>query len=190
MKKMKCFIYVTIFASLICFSGCGKNNEKAGSGTQPEGQASEDSGAINEGTVQMANPWRESSEAEIEKILDTDVRLPENSSDIEYRVMNDGEICETDFCYDDLSFTYRLKAAEKAEDISGLYYEWDVTDDVDFHGCKAFAKRSVSDEETVDLFQWYDEEKGIIHSLSTAAADLDGFDIQGIAELLYIDDNN
>ena len=41
--------------------------------------------------------------------------------------------------------------------------------------------RFIGDGESADLCTWYDVETGISYSLSTVAADLDGFDIIAVA---------
>jgi hypothetical protein len=49
--------------------------------------------------------------------------------------------------------------------------------------------RSINDSGYVDMITWYDMEIGISYSLSVAAKDLDGFDIQAVAEQMYAEEN-
>ncbi len=56
-------------------------------------------------------------------------------------------------------------------------------------GGKISWKRERNDSGYLDLITWYDIEIGIAYSLTTAAADLDGFDIQAVAEQMYSADN-
>ena len=49
--------------------------------------------------------------------------------------------------------------------------------------------RAINDSGYIDLITWYDVEIGIKYSLSVAAKDLDGFDIQAVAEQMYSDEN-
>ena len=49
--------------------------------------------------------------------------------------------------------------------------------------------RAIDETEYTDLITWYDIEIGIKYSLSVSAPDLDGFDIQAIAEQMYDPDN-
>ena len=44
--------------------------------------------------------------------------------------------------------------------------------------------RFVGEEEWADLCTWYDEENGASYSISVTSKDLDGFDLQAIAEML------
>ena len=45
--------------------------------------------------------------------------------------------------------------------------------------------RFVGDNESADVINWYDIEIGAAYSLSTVAKDLEGFDLQAIAEAIY-----
>ncbi len=49
--------------------------------------------------------------------------------------------------------------------------------------------RAINETGYVDMITWYDIEIGIAYSLSVAAADLDGFDIQAVAEQMYNEEN-
>ena len=49
--------------------------------------------------------------------------------------------------------------------------------------------RAITDTEYIDLITWYDVEIGIAYALTVSDADLDGFDIQAIAEQMYTADN-
>lgn len=164
---------------ILCIAGCGAGTGNAA----PKKQDTADQ--MSGGLMNMANPWRESSEAEIEELIGKNIDLPEDISNVYFQVMNEGELCEIDFDYDGLSFTYRMKKTGGREDISGMYYNWDAVDSADFYGYEAYDSRAVTDEETASLFEWYDKENGIMYSLGTTAEDLDGFDIQGVAEKIY-----
>ena len=77
--------------------------------------------------------------------------------------------------------------------IEGMYYTWDRTDDITLANwgggeMKGTYSRAVG-EETADLITWYDVEIGISYSLSTVTDDLDGFDLQAIAESMYSEEN-
>jgi hypothetical protein len=72
--------------------------------------------------------------------------------------------------------------------------DWDVTEDRTLANwgmgrMQGKFSRAVNESGMVDLCTWYDVEIGILYSLSTASADLDGFDIQAVAEAMYNPDN-
>ena len=55
----------------------------------------------------------------------------------------------------------------------------------EFAGMESLEQRAFTDEGTIDLFQWFDKDMGLMYSLSTSGADLDGFDITAIAGAIY-----
>ena len=91
------------------------------------------------------------------------------------------------------SFTARAQVTgDRTADISGMYYEWTQQDDVTLANwadgqMKGKYYRYISKDEWADLCTWYDEETGISYSVSVSSKDLDGFDLQAIAEALYAD---
>ena len=71
-----------------------------------------------------------------------------------------------------------------------MYYEWTQQDDVTLANwadgqMKGKYYRYIGKDEWADLCTWYDEETGISYSVSVSSKDLDGFDLQAIAEALY-----
>ena len=85
-------------------------------------------------------------------------------------------------------------AAEDA-DITGLYVDWTVgPEDCTLANwgeghMAGQSYRAITDTEYIDLITWYDVEIGIAYALTVSDADLDGFDIQAIAEQMYTADN-
>ena len=68
-----------------------------------------------------------------------------------------------------------------------MYYDWTQKTDGTLKNwsdavCHCF--RWVGDEAYADLCTWYDAESGTSYSVSVTAKDLDGFDLQAIAEAL------
>ena len=70
-----------------------------------------------------------------------------------------------------------------------MYYDWTQKDEITLKNwadgkMKGTYYRFVGDDEWADLCTWYDAEKGISYSVSVTSKDLDGFDLQAIAEAL------
>ena len=213
--KIKKVVMLTSVISLL-LSGCGDVNininqttsdKEEASGTEETNEVSDDvsEGGDEEPLVGLANPWRDASEDEATEGRERMFRAPDYASNTVWRIM-DGNIApdddkepliELDFDivdeYSTRSFTARYrKDAEPEDDISGMFYEWDVEDEGTLSGWELPAKfyRSLGEDETVDLCTWYDEELGIAYSLSVAAEDLDGFDIQAVVENMYNGDDD
>lgn len=135
-------------------------------------------------SANMPNPWTQSSAEEMASKLGTPVLLPEGAQNIVYRALSSEGLYEIDFDYNGLRYTYRLKKTDALEDISGLYYDWTVQQEEAIQGFPGMSSRMLGEQETVDLVSWYETGFGVTHSLSTAAADLDGFDILAITQML------
>ena len=152
--------------------------------------------------VGMANPWREITAEEAAQYPRM-FTAPAGAKNVVWQVLdsasdkNTGKepLIELDFDIEDeygtQSFCARYQyGADESEDISGMYYDWTVTDEGKLSNwgmgnMNAKFYRFVSDEEMADLCTWYDIEIGISYCLSTTAPDLDGFDIQAVVESLY-----
>ena len=140
----------------------------------------------------LANPWKEITEDEAAQNTARLFIVPEGAQNVVWKMMESGEnpLIEADFTLDGLDFIARTQyGTPEYEDISGVNYEWTVTDEGKLGGwgsgnMDAKFYRYVGDV-SVDLCTWYDIEIGISYSLSTSAADLDGFDIQAVAEAMY-----
>ncbi|MCR4657003.1 MAG: hypothetical protein K5770_12350 [Lachnospiraceae bacterium] len=137
-------------------------------------------------TTEVANPWRDDvSVEEVADLIGAQFIVPDGAENVSYRIMESDKLAEMDFELDGLSFCARMKPAEEFEDISGLFYTWDVEEDQDIYDTPGQIRRAVTEEETVDSCLWYDEVLGMMFSVSTSAEDLDGFDIVAVAQAMY-----
>ena len=199
MKKFQKVMIITAAALLLAGCGAGKVIEKPAEIQYEEQETveKEEISEENEGPKEeVANPWRDCTEDEA---LDSCPRLfkaPDGAEDITWKMMektgeDKGPLVELDFSLDGMDFCARaMYGADENEDIHGLYYEWDAEDDATLSGwgegnMQAKCYRAIEDDGYVDLITWYDIEIGIAYSLSVAAPDLDGFDIQAVAEQMF-----
>lgn len=153
--------------------------------------------------VGMANPWRDITEEEANSIYAKLFTAPEGATDVKWSIMDSaadpsgfpGPLVQMMFTLDGREFTARMQTtSEDQADISGMFYEWTVTDDTTLHGwggdnMPATCSRYVGENEYADLCSWYDIEYGAAYTLSVTDKDLDGFDIQAIAEAIYNPEN-
>ncbi len=167
-----------------------------------EAASTEEQAADGENT-EIANPWKECTEAEAKEACPRLFKAPEEDLVSSWSLMEvkdsesgvPGPVVELDFRMDGKDFTARAQyGAPENEDISGTYYDWDVTDDITLANwgegnMKGKYYRHLEDGWTVDLITWYDIEIGIAYSLVVEAEDLDGFDLQAIAEQMYDSEN-
>ena len=158
--------------------------------------------ASEEPMVGMPDPWREITAEEAAKYPRM-FKAPDDAKNVVWRILDSAAdaktgaepLIELDFDIEDEFGSQHFDAryqygVPESEDISGMYYDWTVTDEGKLSNwgmgnMDAKFYRFVSDEEMADLCTWYDIEIGISYCLSTTAPDLDGFDIQGYVEAMY-----
>ena len=217
-NRLLSIIFASLLAAQLVACGSNtkeETNTNDGSDiTQSESEQKEDASsetasengetsATDEENVGMANPWRGCTEDEAKSSCPRLFKAPEGSSAASWSMMGEksddpgaqGPLIQLDFSMDDMDFTARAQyGADEYADISGMYYEWTATDDVTLANwgeghMEGKVSRYVGDDGMVDLCTWYDIEIGIAYSLSVEASDLDGFDIQAVAEQMYCSEN-
>ncbi|MCR4924575.1 MAG: hypothetical protein K5931_11260 [Lachnospiraceae bacterium] len=200
---MKRFIALMITGMMSAsMVACAANNNAAADNAKPEAEATEAAAEPTEEPKEekaeagLANPWSDITEEEAMEIIGYTMKAPKGASNVVWSKMEDkdAELVQLTFDLDGMTFTARVKAVEdENEDISGCNYEWTVEDEVTLANwgegnMPGKVCRYIGDDETVDLCTWYDIETGNSYSLSVSAKDLDGFDIQAVAESLYAED--
>lgn len=183
-------------SALLLLCGCGKAAEPT-ENAMPSNEQAEAAEPVAENTAEnvsetegMANPWEESDSEDIFASLGIFVTPPEGASDVSFEKNMDESIAQMLFKLDEpdpnMKYTYRVKKSEKFEDISGLYYDWDVDADCMVGACEGKTYRAFADGQTIDSVLWYDADEKLMYSVSTAAEDLDGFDLVAIAGMVYM----
>ncbi len=193
---MKNRILITLIATGVCAALCtGCDNGEVSVDVPDEGAVVTEE---TEENVGLANPWRDGiTDAEAATYAPALLTLPAGAADVIWRVMDEGgavqpgdkpgALVEAQFTMDGVSYCARTQYGS-ADDISGMYYEWTVEDDIaspkwQDAGLSGKFYRYSGDGETVDLITWYDEAAETQYALSaTMNSDGDGFDIQAIAE--------
>ena len=219
MKKRFMVLAVTGVMSTAMLAGCGEKTaptENPAAQTTPEAteapettetpevtEAPKGEGAENPGEVGMINPWRDATEEEANELIPRLFKAPDGAKEISWMILDDakeangeeGPLVDLQFTLDGNIFDARAQVTgDDYLDLSGLYYDWTVEDDVTlanwgFGNMQGKTFRNINDSGMVDLITWYDVEIGISYSLSVVAEDLDGFDIQAVAEQMYNADN-
>ena len=213
MKKKIVALVGVLVLTAVGVAGCTGDKEKD-STAEPKGTAKEENTIIiadeteepdeGEVSVGMGSPWVDITEEEANKQCQRLFKAPEGADGQEWSMceaLGDpdngvGPLIQLSFLLNELDFTARAQqGAAEDTDISGVFVEWTAgPDDVtlaNWGGGNMTGKmyRSIDDSGYLDLITWYDTEIGIKYSLSVAAADLDGFDIQAVAEQMYSGEN-
>ncbi len=172
--------------------------------TEAETEAVEETGTEAEAeepkeeSTQLANPWRECTAEEAKEACPRLFKAPDDAMVNGWTMMDvdsedgiPGPIVQLDFRSEGKSFTARAQyGAGENDNIDGMNYDWTVSDEVTLANwgegnMKGVYNRYVGDSGMVDLLTWYDYEIGIAYSVSVEADDLDGFDLEAIAEQMY-----
>ena len=152
-----------------------------------------------EENANIENPWRKCTVYAAKEACPRMFKLPDGAENEAWFIMDSaadesagiGPMVQANFTMDGMEFTARAQYGVAAEtDISGMYYDWTSSENVTLANwgdgnMKGTVCRYAGDGEMADLCTWYDIEVGISYSLSVAADDLDGFDIQAVAESMY-----
>ncbi len=208
MNKRKYSLLILGMMLTLSLSACGKDSTpgvadipEPATDTQvsAEADAMEQSEEETSEDTTLANPWENTTEEEAWQECAFLFHAPEGAENVQWRIARSladpsglpGPMVEVNFDLNGLSFTARAQnTGDTVSDISGTNYEWTVEDDIKLANWgggnmtgKAF--RFVGDSEYVDLITWYDIEIGVSYALTVSAEDLDGFDLQAIAEAMY-----
>lgn len=181
MKNKKAIAAIAIILGLAVCGQCG-----CSSGS-PAKDNTEDSS-----NVQIANPWHEITEDEAKQIIPRLFKVPAGAENVEWSVMESdtGSLVQLSFVLNGEVYTARAQVTGDATaDISGMHYEWTQSTDITLANwgdgqMKGKYYRYIGEDEWADLCTWYDEQSQVSYSLSVASRNLDGFDLQGIAEAL------
>lgn len=202
MKRKNLVTFVVAAAMVLSLAGCGETvntfeAQEASELASVEATENFETAEPSE-TAQIGNPWRDGTEEEANQLVPALFKIPDGATDVKWSIMEDAdpsalpaEMAQAVFKIDELEYTARAQATgDDNTDISGLYYEWTVTDDITFSTWRdglmtGTYSRFIGDDTTIDLIRWYDVELGVSYSLSTEAKDLDGFDLQAIADMMY-----
>ena len=185
---MKKGILMMLMVSLIALAGCAKGQTQEPVQTPNEENTEVAKEEVEAPASNIGNPWVDCTEEDILEKLDYYMFAPGDAKDVKCQLNESDGMAQMTFKYGEpeLEYTYRIKKSSEFEDISGLYYEWTVDEEQQVGWCNGVCKRYVGDTETIDLCMWYDEDIELMYSLSTSAADLDGFDIVAMVGQFFL----
>ena len=185
----------------VALTACG-TSQPAQEETPAQETQAETSEAQEAQETQVANPWRECTEEEASAAVPNCFSAPEGATNVKWSIMENNleeyalsPMVQMQFDLDGMSFTAREQGTtgEEYTDISGMYYDWALTDDATLANwadgnMPAKVSVYVGDSESVQKCEWFDIETGYSYFVGVTAKDLDGFDIQAIAEQMYAPD--
>ena len=196
MRKNIILIITAAAIGAAAMTGCSKTADNAATAAESTAEStteeSTEESSEAETAIGMPNPWTDSDEQGVLEATGLEIAVPAGATEVSYSYMEESKLAQVKYVLDDISWVYRMEPADELTDISGMYYEW--TDDDKSEGTVSgreavyygYLAPEDSDEEDVQLVNWYDAVTGVTYSLSATAKDLDGMDIQAYAEQLYV----
>ena len=179
---MKKIMIAAILMMALGLTACG----------QKDAPAAQQSG----GTAQLANPWREITEADAGKLCPRLFRVPDGAQNARWSAMGSaadpsgvpGALVQLKFDLDGGSFTARAQRTAEETDVSGMYCEWVASTEGVLKSwgdlpCRCLGSQGESGR--AELCLWYDTAAGVSYSLSVTEADLDVSDLLAVAEAMH-----
>lgn len=138
----------------------------------------------------LTNPWTESDKQGVAEATGFELTAPEGASEVAYSYMQEGGMAQLRFVMDETKWTYRAQMTNELTDISGMAYEWTGEEEGSVANRNAvyfvYCAPEDGTEDDVQVVNWYDAVVGATYSLSAVSSDLDGMDIQAVAEMLFV----
>ncbi len=149
--KKKLIALVSAVCLIMMLSACGKQNV-------PQPDEPVDGGAA------VVNPMHESSQEAILQELGLSFQIPAGAENVAFWTIGSNPVlAQMDFTFDGDKYTYRISTDSGNEDISGMYYEWEQTEETTVGGLTAEVKWIDWNQ---GVISWYDAAPGIQYSLS------------------------
>ena len=114
---------------------------------------------------ELPNPIRQSSYDEILETLGMTLKVPEDAENVIYQIIDVEEetpIAEVKFRKGQTNCTYRVRSTAEPEDITGAYYDWTVTKEIEISYCSGEISY-IEGKEGICL--WYDTVPGLMYSI-------------------------
>ena len=145
-----------------------------------------DSGFVGYKAVSMINPWQDLTQEELLAESGLSFGVPEGAENVIYRYLKDDDLAEMQFTIGNDEFCARIQPATEAENISGMYFQWEPEEEIQIGSCTGtIGQAKTGSEDWVELCQWYDADQGLQYSLSVYTTDIDGLDLTALAREIY-----
>ena len=143
-----------------------------------------------EDDVALANPWKEMTKEELEQVSGLSFGVPEGATNVVYRWLESDGLAEMQFTLDGDEYCARAQKADLNEgelmNISGMYFAWENEEPITVGDCHGtIGQAQTGSEDWVELCLWYDASAKVMYSLSIYTTDLDGLDLNAVAQMVY-----
>ena len=135
--KKRLLLVMMIGAMAFQMMACGSETAPATEETQIAEDATPEAATVE--NVQIANPWKDITEDEAYQLVANGFSAPEGATNVKWSACGDcdpmstvlpGTLVQMTFDLDGMSFVAREQSVgDNNADISGMYYDWTVTDE-------------------------------------------------------------
>lgn len=191
-------VLLLIIALCFVLTACGQSRQDTQSIPDTQSTPGSQSTPDTQSTPgsQISNPWQTITEEQAHETVPNSFRAPDGAENVMWSVMNasadasgvPGPLVQMSFDLNGNHYTAREQVTgDTWTESAGMYYDWTVQDEIVLKNWSNAAGkyfRYIGENEYADLCTWYDA--GTSYSLGITASDLDGFDLQAVAESMSV----
>jgi len=176
----------------ILLAGCGQGTKQdttsqdaVSQDTTKQDTTSEDTTSQETITGGVTNPVHDSTADDILQTLGITFHLPSDASDIVYTTIDSvsgNPVAQVFFTEDGIQYTYRIQSVSEFTDISGAYFTWTSTKDIEVSYCSGKLNYI---EGSAGICQWYDTVPGLMYSLYVETGASEAL-LTSMADELYV----
>ena len=143
-----------------------------------------------ENTASAVNPWTDMTQEQLQAVSGVSFSVPEGAENVIWRWLGSEGLAEMQFTWNGDEFCARAQAAALEEgqlmEISGMYFAWDYEEEITVGECPGtIGLAQTGSEDWAERCLWYDQARGIMHSLSVCTIDPDGLDLTAVAAQVF-----
>lgn len=148
----------------------------------------------------MANPWKyDVTPEDVKNLTGEEFIVPEGAEEVSYGIMESDKLSEMNFTLDGKKYCARMKPGTEFEDISGLFYDWNVENEEVSNTVETKSRQNINDH--ISNVLWFngsmiyslytdDKEKDIDEVMKVAKPMFEKTESSMMAEIENLDENN
>lgn len=133
-------------------------------------------------TAGMANPWKyDVTSEDVKNLTGEEFIVPEGAEDVSYGIMEADKLAEMNFTLDGKKYSARMKPSTVSEDISGLFFDWNVENEEVSNSTEIKSRQNINDH--ISNVLWFNG--SMIYSLYTDDKDMDIDELMKAAKPMF-----
>lgn len=173
MKKILALVLALAMVFALCACG-SKDNTTVNVDKESEGKVTVGAG--------IENPMHSATQESILEDIGVSFQIPAGAEDVKfYTIDTDPKTAQMSFVFDGDEYTYRIASNNEFTDISGMYYEWEETEETHVGYCDA---KICWNDWKEGVILWYDAVPGLMYSISQGV-NANYNSLEGMASILF-----